>query len=285
MKAYAGKKITKAVIPAAGYGTRFLPLTKTMPKEMLPVVHKPVIHYVVEEAYQSGITDILIITGKEKRAIEDYFDVSGPNISNKYLDDLDKILNSANIFYVRQRGIRGLGDAIRYAESFCGDEPFSVHLGDTITQPPCMHELIEAFYRLRHSVVAVEEVPEDSTKNYGIVKPSAMPLKGPDFAIEDLVEKPAPENAPSNLAILGSYVFTPAIFGCIRETTPDKNGEIQLTDAMKILNQREGLYAHSYQGRRYDIGNKLDWLKSNIELGLKDPEFGNDISEFIRRIL
>jgi UTP--glucose-1-phosphate uridylyltransferase len=285
MKASAGEKITKAVIPAAGYGTRFLPITKTMPKEMLPVVHKPVIQYVIEEAYRSGITDILIITGKEKRALEDYFDLYTQNYSNKYLDKLNYILNSVNIFYVRQKGIKGLGDALRYAEPFCGDAPFSVHLGDTITDPPCIQELIQAFNRLEHPVVAVEEVPRESTKLYGIVKPYSHNPGDIDFLIEDLVEKPEPAQAPSNLAIIGSYIFTPAIFDCIKETAPDMKGEIQLTDAMRILNKKEELYAHIYKGRRYDIGNKVDWLKSNIELGIKDPEIGEEIRQFIRGLL
>ena len=270
-------RVTKAVIPAAGLGTRFLPLTKSMPKEMLPVVHKPVIQYVVEEAYESGITDILIITGKGKRAIEDYFDHMDSEISNEYLDDLDLLLDSVNIFYVRQRSLRGLGDAISYAASFIDNEPFAVLLGDTITTPPCAKELIDCYQKCRASVIAVEKVPIAMVRNYGII--DGQQIDADTIFIRDLVEKPDPDNAPSDLAILGSYVLTPTIMDCIEETKPGKGGEIQLTDGLRILKDRENLYAHLYRGRRYDIGNKTDWLKANIELGMKDPVIGAEIEK------
>jgi len=275
-------KVTKAVIPAAGLGTRFLPLTKSMPKEMLPVVHKPVIQYVVEEAYESGITDILIITGKGKRAIEDYFDHLDGEISNEYLDELDILLDSVNIFYVRQRSLRGLGDAISYASSFIDNDPFAVLLGDTITTPPCTKELIECYQKCRASVIAVEKVPLLMVRSYGII--DGQQIDEDTIFIRDLVEKPDPDNAPSDLAILGSYVLTPTIMDCIKETKPGKGGEIQLTDALRILKDRENLYAHLYRGRRYDIGNKTDWLKANIELGMKDPIIGKEIRNTCREL-
>jgi UTP--glucose-1-phosphate uridylyltransferase len=274
------QKIRKAVIPAAGLGTRFLPITKSMPKEMLPVVHKPVIQYVIEEAYHSGITDILIITGKGKRSLEDYFDTNNQIENNKFLNELDLILHELNIFFIRQKEVRGLGDAIRYAESFVADDPFAVMLGDTITIPSCIHELMTVYEKYKAPVIAVERVPKEMVDHYGII--SGAVSEGDDFLIEHLVEKPAPESAPSDLAILGSYILTPGIFKAIRQTSPGKNGEIQLTDALNILNCRQKMYAHLFSGRRYDIGNKLDWLKANIELGMKDKELGKDITGFIQ---
>jgi UTP--glucose-1-phosphate uridylyltransferase len=275
-------EIKKAVIPAAGLGTRFLPITKSMPKEMLPVVHKPVIQYVIEEAYQSGITDLLIITGKGKRAVEDYLDRSDQAEHNKYLDDLDRILEDLNIYFIRQKQVRGLGDAIRYAESFVADDSFAVMLGDTITIPPCICELISVYQKYDSQVVAVERVPMEMVDHYGII--SGTEVAKNDFLIDYMVEKPSPELAPSNLALLGSYILSPEIFDAIKRTSPGKNGEIQLTDAMMILNSQEKMYAHLFSGRRYDIGNKLDWLKANIELGMKDKELGMDISAFIHNL-
>jgi UTP--glucose-1-phosphate uridylyltransferase len=274
--------VTKAIIPAAGLGTRFLPLTKSMPKEMLPVVHKPVIQYVVEEACKSGITDILIITGKGKRAIEDYFDHMNSDVSNEYLDKLDILLDSVNILYVRQRSLKGLGDAIRYGSSFIDNNPFAVLLGDTITSPPCIKELINCYGKYQASIIAVEKVPLPMVRSYGIID---GPWIDPDtILVTDLVEKPEPDDSPSDLAILGSYVLTPAIMDCISQTKPGKGGEIQLTDALRILKDREKIYAHIYQGRRYDIGNKTDWLKANIELGMKDPVMGKEIQATCREL-
>ena len=267
--------ITKAVIPAAGLGTRFFPLTKSMPKEMLPVVHKPVIQYVVEEAAQSGITDILIVTGKGKRAIEDYFDHMENETGNEFLEELEALLSSVNIFYVRQRSLRGLGDAIRYAESFIDDQPFAVLLGDTITTPPCVKELIACYRKCRSSVIAVEKVPRSMVDHYGIIDGRFTDAE--TLLVKDLIEKPDPSEAPSDLAILGTYLLTPAIMDCIGKTGPGKGGEIQLTDALRLLKEEEPVYAHLYRGRRYDIGNKTDWLKANIELGMKDPLIGNEI--------
>ncbi|RLI73175.1 UTP--glucose-1-phosphate uridylyltransferase [Archaeoglobales archaeon] len=275
-------KVKKAVIPAAGYGTRMLPITKAQPKEMVPVVHKPVIQYVVEEAYNSGIRDVLIITGKGKRAIEDHFDRSDVPKPNHYVTELDKILEEVDIFFVRQKEQKGLGDAVRYAKSFIDDEPFALLLGDTITFPPCTKELIQVYRRYKTSIVAVEEVPVEKVSLYGIV--ACREVEGSVYLIEDLIEKPSVDEAPSNLAILGRYVLTPEIFECIKETKPGKGNEIQLTDAMRILNVRERMYAYLFKGKRYDIGNKLDWLKANIELAIDDEEIGDTIREFIRLI-
>ena len=239
------QKIKKAVIPAAGLGTRFLPITKSMPKEMLPVVHKPVIQYVIEEAYHSGITDILIITGKGKRSLEDYFDKNNQIENNKFLDELDLILRELNIFFIRQKEVKGLGDAIRYAESFVADDPFAVMLGDTITIPPCIHELMEVHKKYKAPIIAVERVPREMVDHYGII--SGTELEKNDFLIEHLVEKPSPESAPSDLAILGSYILTPAIFDAIRQTSPGRNDEIQLTDALNILNRQAENVCSSFQ--------------------------------------
>jgi len=272
-------KIRKAVIPAAGYGTRMLPITKAQPKEMVPVVHKPVIQYIVEEAHYSGIREILIITGKHKRAIEDHFDRVDLPKKDKYTYELDRILDEINIFFVRQREQKGLGDAVRYAEAFVDDEPFALLLGDTITFPLCTEELIEVYRQYKTSIIAVEEVPKDKVSLYGIV--ACKPVEDSVYLIEDLVEKPSVEEAPSNLAILGRYILTPEIFECLKETKPGKGGEIQLTDAMRILNKREKMYAYLFKGKRYDIGNKIDWLKANIELALKDEGLKEEINGFI----
>ncbi|WP_457549430.1 UTP--glucose-1-phosphate uridylyltransferase GalU [Archaeoglobus sp.] len=275
-------KVRKAVIPAAGYGTRMLPITKAQPKEMVPVVHKPVIQYVVEEAYYSGIREILIITGKHKRAIEDHFDRSDLPKRDKYMEELDKILSDVNIYFVRQREQKGLGDAVRYAEAFVDDEPFALLLGDTITLPPCTKELIEVYRQYKTSIIAVEEVPKDKVSLYGIV--ACKPIEDSVYLIEDLVEKPSIEEAPSNLAILGRYILTPGIFECLKETKPGRGGEIQLTDAMRLLNKREKMYAYLFKGKRYDIGNKVDWLKANIELALEDGELAGEIKNYIRSL-
>ena len=267
--------IRKAVIPAAGMGTRFLPATKAQPKEMLPVVDKPVIQYVVEEAIASGIKDILIITGKGKRAIEDHFDKS--KMENEFLDEIDEMMDSVNLLYTRQREPRGLGDAVYYAKSFVGDEAFALLLGDTITVPECTKELIKKYDEFKTSIIAVEEVPKEKISSYGIIK--GKEVEGDIHLVEDLVEKPSPEEAPSNLGILGRYVLTPAIFGAIERTPPGKGNEIQLTDAVRLV--KEKIYAYVYRGKRYDIGNKIDWIKSNIELSLADERFKSALKRFL----
>jgi UTP--glucose-1-phosphate uridylyltransferase len=273
--------ITKAIIPAAGLGTRFLPATKAQPKEMLPVVDKPVIQYVVEEAIASEIEDILIITGKGKRAIEDHFDKSEIELENAFLDKIDAMMDHVNLFYTRQREPRGLGDAVYYAKSFVGNDAFALLLGDTITIPECTKELIKKYEEYRTSIIAVEEVPKEKISSYGIIKGKEVEgAEGGDIhLVEDLVEKPLPEEAPSNLGIIGRYILTPAIFDAIERTPPGKGNEIQLTDALRLV--REKRYGYVYRGRRYDIGNKLDWLKSNIELSLADERFKDALESFL----
>ena len=272
-------QIKKAVIPAAGLGTRFLPATKAQPKEMLPVVDKPVIQYVVEEAIASGITDILIITGKGKRAIEDHFGKS--ELTNKFLDELEEMMCGVDLFYTRQKEPRGLGDAVYHAKSFVGAEPFALLLGDTITIPACTAELIKKYEDLRTSIIAVEAVPKEKLSSYGVIK--GKQIERDTHLIEDLIEKPSPEEAPSHLGILGRYILTPAIFDALEQTAPGKGNEIQLTDALRLV--KEKIYAYVYSGRRYDIGNKLDWLKSNIELSLADDRFNNELENFLRSLM
>ena len=271
--------IRKAVIPAAGLGTRFLPVTKAQPKEMLPVVDKPVIQYVVEEAIASGIKDILIITGKGKRAIEDHFGKS--EMDNKFLNEIDAMMNHVNLLYTRQREPRGLGDAVYYAKSFAGEEAFALLLGDTITIPGCTKELIKKYDELKTSIIAVEKVPKEKISSYGIIR--GKEVEGDVYLIKDLVEKPLPEEASSDLGILGRYILTPAIFDAIERTPPGKGNEIQLTDALRLI--REKRYAYVYRGKRYDIGNKLDWIKSNIELFLADKRFNNELEKFLHLLI
>ncbi len=270
--------IKKAVIPAAGLGTRFLPATKAQPKEMLPVVDKPVIQYVVEEARSSGIEDILIITGRNKRAIEDHFDRGTSD--NKYVVELDEMMDAVSLFYTRQREPKGLGDAVSYAKSFVGEEPFALLLGDTITMPECTRELISKYDAFKASIVAVEEVPTEKISSYGVVK--GREIEKDMLLVEDLVEKPAQEAAPSNLAILGRYILTPAIFDAIEQTQPGTGDEIQLTDALRRV--EENKYAYVYRGKRHDIGNKLDWIKSNIELFLHDERFRGELGRFLEAV-
>ena len=272
--------IRKAVIPAAGLGMRFLPTTKAQPKEMLPVVDKPVIQYVVEEAISSGIKDILIITGKGKRAIEDHFGKS--EMKNEFLDEIDEMMSNVNLFYTRQRDPRGLGDAVFHAKSFVGEEAFALLLGDTITIPECTKELIKKYEEFKTSIIAVEEVPREKISSYGIIK--GKKVEGNIHLVEDLVEKPSPEEAPSNMGILGRYILTPTIFNAIERTSPGKGNEIQLTDSLRNL-EKEKIYAYVYKGRRYDIGNKLDWIKSNIELFLADERFKSALENFLDSVI
>jgi len=272
--------IRKAVIPAAGLGTRFLPATKAQPKEMLPVVDKQVIQYVVEEAIASGINDILIITGKGKRAIEDHFGKS--ELKNEFLDEIDEMMNGVNLLYTRQREPRGLGDAVYHAKSFVGEEAFALLLGDTITIPECTKELIKKYEEFRTAIIAVEEVSREKISSYGIIK--GKEVEGDIHLVEDLVEKPSPGEAPSNLGILGRYILTPTIFDAIERTSPGKGNEIQLTDALCNL-EKEKIYAYVYKGRRYDIGNKLDWIKSNIELSLADERFKSALENFLHSMM
>ena len=276
-----------AVIPAAGLGTRFFPLTKAQPKEMLPVVDKPVIQYVVEEAVEAGIEDILIITGKSKRAIEDHFDPSSNfnQNSNKEIHDIENSLNdlssSASIHFIRQKSQLGLGDAILHARKHCKNEPFAVLLGDTITIsnpdcPNCTGQMIDAYNQFNQSIIVVEEVPEYKIKDYGII--DGIPIDESTYQIQNIVEKPLPEVAPSNLGAIGRYLFTPEIFEHLSRLTPGYGGEIQLTDGIELLEKKIGLITKC---TRYDIGDKIGWMKSNIELTLKDPVFGPAIEKYL----
>lgn len=285
----------KAVIPAAGLGTRFLPATKSQPKEMLPVVDKPAIQYVVEEAVASGIDDILIITGRGKRAIEDHFDrafelehhlrQSGRAELLGTLDAITDLSDRGHIHYIRQKEQRGLGDAILCARMHVGNEPFAVLLGDDIIDAPtpCTRQLMEVYAREKCSVIAVERVPRDRIGSYGVLDVSSS--DGPIHRIRGLVEKPEPSAAPSGLAIMGRYLLTPAIFECLGRTGPGKHGEVQLTDALCLLLQKERILGLEFEGRRYDIGNKMDWLKATVELALKRQEFGAQLVEHLGHLL
>ncbi len=278
-------KITKAVIPAAGFGTRMLPITKAQPKEMVPVFDKPVIQYVIEEVYEAGIDDILIITGRHKRALEDHFDKQ-PELENtiknsekeKDLEKLNEILDNVSIHYVRQKHPRGLGDAIYHAKKHVDDEPFLVLLGDVITHPNCTKELMENI-RGKENIISVEKIPKELVSRYGIV------ALDKNMQIKDMIEKPPIEKAPSNYAILGRYLLQPEIFDYIKNVSPGKGGEIQLTDALKaMIEDRHVMKAHVFSGKVYDIGNKLSWLKATIEFALKS-DIGHELKEHILKFL
>ncbi len=282
--------IKKAVIPAAGWGTRFLPITKSQPKEMIPIVDTPVIQYVVEEAVNSGITDILIIIGKGKRAIEEHFDRS-PILEESLLakkqydllEQIKKISNLANIHFIWQKEMNGLGDAIRYAEDHVGNQPFAVLLGDTLISGeglPITKQLMMVYEKYKSSVVALEEVPMENVHRYGVIK--GKKLDENVIIAEDFVEKPSAEEAPSNLAIASRYIFTPEIFDYLNKTKPGKNNEIQLTDAMREMVNKYAMYGLRFKGTRYDIGNKLDFLKTNIIYGLMHEEIGVPLREWLK---
>jgi UTP--glucose-1-phosphate uridylyltransferase len=284
--------VRKAVIPAAGLGVNFLPATKAQSKEMLPIIVTPTIQFVVEEAIDSGIDDILIIIGKGKRAIEDHFDRNHDlelYLENKQRDDqyneIRRIADMANIHFIRQKEINGLGDAISYAQQHVGNEPFAVLLGDTIIDSviPVTQQLIDIYEQYRHTVVAVESVPKENVSRFGIVggkqKSDAL------WSVDQLVEKPAVEDSPSDLALAGRYILTPEIFKAIEDTPGDKNNEIQLTDALQLMLQREDIFAHAIEGKRYDIGNKLDYLKTIVEIALKKDDISQEFSKFLKEIV
>ncbi len=287
--------IRKAIIPAAGFGTRFLPATKSQPKEMLPIVDTPTIQYVVEEAAAAGLRDILMIIGKGKRAIEEHFDRSfelESELEEKGraadLEAIRRISGLANIHFVWQKELNGLGDAIRYARDHVGSEPFAVLLGDTIVdaQPGVTQQLMQVYERYRESVVALEEVPKSKVVRYGVIDGKRVgESDGGLFMIRDFVEKPKPEEAPSNLAIAGRYVFTADIFDHLDRQKPGKNGEVQLTDAMRRLVKERAMYGLRFRGTRYDIGNKLDFVKTNVIYALKRPEMAADLRTFLREQL
>ena len=287
------KRIRKAVIPAAGYGTRFLPVTKAIPKEMIPIVDKPVIQYIVEEALQSGIEEILIITGHGKRAIEDHFDTNIDLELQLRQQGKDQLLHlvqdisSINIHYIRQKHMRGLGDAIRCAESFIDNEPFAVLLGDDVVynpEQPALKQMMDAFSRLGAPMLGCQEVPQELVSRYGIVQ--GQPTDD-DRVVKliDMVEKPAVDEAPSRLAALGRYILTPDIFEILRRVQPGKGGEIQLTDALRLMADREAVYAYTFSGRSYDTGNKLGFLKATVEYALRREDLGEAFREYLRHSL
>ncbi|HCY9844804.1 TPA: UTP--glucose-1-phosphate uridylyltransferase GalU [Staphylococcus aureus] len=285
------KKIKKAIIPAAGLGTRFLPATKAMPKEMLPILDKPTIQYIVEEAARAGIEDIIIVTGRHKRAIEDHFDsqkelemVLKEKGKSELLEKVQYSTELANIFYVRQKEQKGLGHAISSARQFIGNEPFAVLLGDDIVESevPAVKQLIDVYEETGHSVIGVQEVPEADTHRYGIIDP--LTKNGRQYEVKKFVEKPAQDTAPSNLAIMGRYVLTPEIFDYLKTQTEGAGNEIQLTDAIERMNNDNQVYAYDFEGERYDVGEKLGFVKTTIEYALKDDSMREELTRFIKEL-
>lgn len=282
----------KAIIPAAGLGTRFLPATKAMPKEMLPIVDKPTIQYIVEEAVASGIEDIIIVTGKGKRAIEDHFDFA-PELEQNLMEKgkvelLDKVqysTNLANIHYIRQKEPKGLGHAVWCARKFIGDEPFAVLLGDDIvkSETPCLRQLINQYEETNHSIIGVQTVPNEETNRYGIIDPAYQ--DGRLYQVENFVEKPALGTAPSNLAIMGRYILTPEIFSFLDQQEAGAGGEIQLTDAIQKLNQIQSVFAYDFEGKRYDVGEKLGFVKTTVEYALQNEELKGELLEFLKQMV
>ncbi|HCW9564103.1 TPA: UTP--glucose-1-phosphate uridylyltransferase GalU [Staphylococcus aureus] len=285
------KKIKKAIIPAAGLGTRFLPATKAMPKEMLPILDKPTIQYIVEEAARAGIEDIIIVTGRHKRAIEDHFDsqkelemVLKEKGKSELLEKVQYSTELANIFYVRQKEQKGLGHAISSARQFIGNEPFAVLLGDDIVESevPAVKQLIDVYEETGHSVIGVQEVPEADTHRYGIIDP--LTKNGRQYEVKKFVEKPAQVTAPSNLAIMGRYVLTPEIFDYLKTQKEGAGNEIQLTDAIERMNNDNQVYAYDFEGERYDVGEKLGFVKTTIEYALKDDSMREELTRFIKEL-
>ncbi len=285
------KKIKKAIIPAAGLGTRFLPATKAMPKEMLPILDKPTIQYIVEEAARAGIEDIIIVTGRHKRAIEDHFDsqkelemVLKEKGKSELLEKVQYSTELANIFYVRQKEQKGLGHAISSACQFIGNEPFAVLLGDDIVESevPAVKQLIDVYEETGHSVIGVQEVPEADTHRYGIIDP--LTKNGRQYEVKKFVEKPAQGTAPSNLAIMGRYVLTPEIFDYLKTQKEGAGNEIQLTDAIERMNNDNQVYAYDFEGERYDVGEKLGFVKTTIEYALKDDSMREELTRFIKAL-
>lgn len=284
--------IKKAVIPAAGFGTRFLPFTKAVPKEMIPLVDKPVIQYVIEEAAAAGITDILIIVSKGKAAIQDHFNPEyslyerlGASGKNHLRDELRAIDRLANIHYVYQQELDGLGGAVLRAKNFVGDDSFAILLGDTVTSSdlkPVTAQLLDAYEKVNSPVVALEEAPWEKTNRYGVIDGKSE--DGKLYKVDAFVEKPDPSEAPSNLVIASRYVFTPEIFECLERTPRGKGNEIQLTDAMLLMLKNHLMYGLKFTGKRHDIGNKLDFIKSTVEFALKRPEFREQIMAYLKQI-
>jgi UTP--glucose-1-phosphate uridylyltransferase len=285
--------VRKAVFPAAGLGTRFLPATKAQPKEMLPLVDKPIIQYVIEEAVAAGITQIIIVTGRGKNAIEDHFDVSyelekllEERGKTDLLEEVRRISNMISVSYVRQKETLGLGHAVLVAKELVGDEPFAVMLGDDIIDAavPCMRQMVEVFERHEGPVVAVHQVPRDEISAYGVIAGTADPGNDRLFRVTDMVEKPKKEEAPSDLAIIGRYILTPDIFEILEKTPRDKGGEIQLTNGIRVLAERRPVYAYRFEGRRHDAGNKLGFLKATVEFALKRDDLGGPFREYLKSL-
>jgi UTP--glucose-1-phosphate uridylyltransferase len=282
-------KVRKAVFPAAGLGTRFLPVTKAIPKEMLPLVDKPLIQYCVEEAIASGIEDVIIVTGRGKTAIEDHFDTSKELevlLKERGKHDLLKMVmdisNLVRFSYTRQKEALGLGHAILCARDLVGDEPFAVFLGDDIidSKAPAMAQMVDVYKRYRHSVLAVQRVPRESISSYGVIKGEQVEERL--FKVTDLVEKPRAEDAPSDLAIIGRYILTPDVFEYLENTKPGKLGEIQLTDALKGMASRHPIYALQFEGERYDAGDRLGFLKANVSFAMKREDLRDEFVEFLK---
>jgi len=288
------QKVRKAVFPAAGLGTRFLPATKAQPKEMLPLVDKPIIQYVVEEAVAAGLTNIIIVTGRGKNAIEDHFDVSyelekllEERGKTDLLDEVRAISGMINVSYVRQKETLGLGHAVLMARDLVGDEPFAVMLGDDIidARVPCMRQMIDVFERHGGPVIAVHQVPRDEISAYGVIDPeSGSSGDARVYPIRDLVEKPRVEEAPSDLAIIGRYLLTPDIFEELEQTPRDKGGEIQLTNGLRALRRKRQLFGYRFEGTRHDAGNKLGFLRATVEFALKREDLGGPFREYLRSL-
>ncbi|MCZ8520215.1 UTP--glucose-1-phosphate uridylyltransferase GalU [Paenibacillus caseinilyticus] len=283
-------RVRKAIIPAAGLGTRFLPATKAQPKEMLPIVDKPAIQYIVEEAMASGIEDIMVITGRNKRAIEDHFDKSAEletlleeSGKDELLELVRSVSNLADVHYIRQKQPLGLGHAVLCARKFIGNEPFAVLLGDDIIQsePPCLKQMMDLHEMTQSSVIGCQEVPWHDVDKYGIISPAAD--LGSYRRVEDLVEKPDRESAPSNLAVIGRYILTPDIFDILEDSVPGRGGEIQLTDALRILNRVQPMAAFPVPGQRFDVGDKLGYIEATIELALAREDLRDPLLEYLRR--
>lgn len=286
-------KVRKAIIPAAGLGTRFLPATKAQAKEMLPIVDKPTIQYIVEEAVASGIEEIIIIIGRGKRSIEDHFDKSyelEDALLKKnqiaILEEVQKISSLANLYYVRQKEALGLGHAILCAQSFIGSEPFAVLLGDDIvlSETPCLKQIINVFEYCNSSVVAIQPVPENDVSKYGIIKPKGASLQPDLFYIDSLVEKPDKHDAPSNFAIMGRYILRPEIFEVLEKLPYGHNGELQLTDAINELNKKQAVLAYNFEGRRYDVGDKIGFIKATIDFALEREDIRQNVLEYLEKV-
>lgn len=287
-------KIKKAIIPAAGLGTRFLPATKAQPKEMLPIVDKPTIQYIIEEAVASGIEDILIVTGRGKRAIEDHFDKSyeleavlAARQKNGLLHEVAGISNMVDIHYIRQKEAKGLGHAIWCARKFIGDDPFAVLLGDDIvvSEEPCLKQLMHVYERYHSSVVGVQQVAPEEVSKYGVIKPNGNSMDTDVYNIADLVEKPKQEEAPSNLAIMGRYILRPEIFDILYDLPPGAGNEIQLTDALRVLNRSQAILGYEFKGARYDVGHKLGFIQATVDFALRREDLRHDVMHYLEKTI